>query len=148
MRAFINDTDFHRGLIREAAQRDKVLDIWIKQGMTANDVGVLSDADEVFSRDFLRAVQVCEVPALDYSAHRCNRHMRIKIMGAAQAHESSPECVTTKRMWGHPEMLIGACLEGIGDETQQHVLAPRRLPHGYFRETTWESYSRRFSCGG
>lgn len=52
--------------------------------MTTEDVGVLGDADEVFSRDFLRAVQVCEVPALEYSVHRCNRYMRIKIMGAAQ----------------------------------------------------------------
>ena len=62
-------------------------------------------------------------------------------MGAAQVYESSPECITTKRMWGHPGNADWCLSGGIGDETQ-HVLAPRRLPHGYFRETGWDNGNR------
>jgi hypothetical protein len=39
--------------------------MWKEAGMTPEDVGVVADIDEVFSRDFLRAVQTCDFPELN-----------------------------------------------------------------------------------
>ena len=45
------------GMDRECAQRAAIVDLWINEGMTEDDVGVMADIDEIVSRDFLRAVQ-------------------------------------------------------------------------------------------
>lgn len=47
---------------REHRQRQNILERWLRSGMGPDDIGILGDADEMFFRDFLRALQVCDVP--------------------------------------------------------------------------------------
>ena len=47
-----------QGLVRENGQRQHIIQMWIDNGMTPQDIGILSDVDEMFKRDFLRALQV------------------------------------------------------------------------------------------
>ena len=135
VKAFVDEREALKDLEREAGQRNLILPTWVEQGMQPEDVGLLADADEVFSRDFLRAIQTCEVPALDYDAHRCQPD-QLKILGATRVFESSPECLTSNRAWYHPDMLIGACLEGVGNETL-HPRAPRKN-FGLSRADGWD----------
>jgi len=117
-------------LAREHRQRQVILKTWKKMGMTPNDVGYIADADETFTRDFLRAVQTCPyIPALDYETHRCfNPH--VKIAGYTRMFETSPECLTKSRTWYHPDMILGACIELIGNET---LNPPAPRVHDYLR---------------
>ena len=63
---FVSNNDFKKtdpsspylGLVRENVQRQHILGLWRAAGMGPADVGILSDMDEVFTRDFLRALQV------------------------------------------------------------------------------------------
>lgn len=138
-------------LAREHLQRNEIVRVWKKQGMTGDDVGLLVDMDETLTRDFLRAVQHCDgIPALDYAKHHCD-HRVVKLVSVAKTFETSPECITADRRGFHPEMIIGACIEGIGD-SDVHPSAPRengtflRKP-GYGGNCDW-SQVRRFSKNG
>ena len=95
--------------------------------------------------DFLRAVQSCPyVAALDYNSHHCF-NPAVKIAGYTRMFEGSPECIS-KRTWYeqymlrcplystdltffplryHPDMIVGACIELIGDP-ERNPLAPRK----------------------
>lgn len=135
IRLYTNEKPKFTGIRREHAQRQEILRGWKELGMTPDDVGVLADADESFSRDFLRAAQMCDnIPAFDYESHRCHTG-RVKMAASSQVFETSPECVTESRGWYHPEMVLGHCIEMIGNRTI-HPLAfrdgPRRV-HGYGR---------------
>jgi hypothetical protein len=46
----------------EHLQREVVLQRWKKSGMKPDDIGLLADVDETFTRDFLRAAQICDIP--------------------------------------------------------------------------------------
>ena len=37
---------------------------WSINGMIEDDVGIIGDADKVFTRNFLRAIQIWDVPEL------------------------------------------------------------------------------------
>ena len=50
------------GVLHEVLQRDGILHRWRRNGMTGEDVGVIADTDETFTRDFLRALQMCDIP--------------------------------------------------------------------------------------
>jgi hypothetical protein len=102
-----------RGLIREQMQRSLIIGMWKKAGMTRNDIGVLTDADETPSRDFLRAMQICDVPELDPETQNCHT---AKLISASMVFEGSPECMTVTRKWMHPDLILGKCIEGIGDD--------------------------------
>lgn len=92
--------------------------------MTEDDVGYIGDADETFSRDFLRAVQVCpNVEFLDHHGHRCHLD-KARMIAASRVFESFPDCISKGRTWHHPSMVVGACIELIGNATL-HPLAPR-----------------------
>lgn len=91
--------------------------------MMGDDVGLLVDADEIFTRDFFRVVQVCDFDALDYASHRCS-HKLVKLVAVTHTFESSPECITKDRREFHPEMLVGACIAGIGN-ADVHPNPPR-----------------------
>jgi hypothetical protein len=111
-------------MTREHAQRAEILKGWKELGMTSQDVGYLTDSDETFTRDFLRAVQVCDgIDQLDYHKHYC-AHAGVKMISNTRVFQGSPECISEGQSWFHPDMIIGACLEGIGDETM-HPKAPR-----------------------
>ena len=117
IRRYVNENKDQQGLWREHLQRHDILLGWKELGMTKDDVGLISDADETFSRDFLRAIQYCPyIKALDYEAHKC-LNTEVKIVGSTQVFETSPVCVTDQRAWFHPDMLIGACIEEIGDSS-------------------------------
>jgi hypothetical protein len=110
---------------RESEQRNTIIKRWKDAGMQPDDVGIMSDMDEVFSRDFLRAVQTCDFPELrpDSSCHRP------KIVPAALSFEMSPYCIN-KKPWFHPDIIAGQCVDGIGDPTE--------------RVTPLRNYKRRF----
>ena len=58
---YVNEDEGEDQLVsleREHAQRALILERWRQNGMQPNDIGYLSDTDELFSRDFLRAMQV------------------------------------------------------------------------------------------
>jgi hypothetical protein len=49
-------------------------------GMIPNDIGYIADPDETFSREFLRAVQVCDdIAFLDYDLHNCE-HSKVSLL--------------------------------------------------------------------
>jgi len=134
---YVNEKPKFTGIRREHAQRQEILRGWKELGMTQEDVGVLADMDETFSRDFLRAAQTCDIPNLDYRSHECYTSS-VKIAASSRVYETSPECMTAVRSWYHPEMVIGHCIEMIGNRSI-HPLAyrdgPRRAP-GYGRACT------------
>ena len=155
IRTYVQENRDHLELEYEHMQRQQILRGWKELGMEPDDVGLLSDTDEMFTRDFLRAVQTCDqikylmynntkndtkqndavrrannihmntnvnpdASSSSFAGHFC-QHQFTKLMGATQVFESSPECITDERTWFHPDMIIGHCVEGIGD----HVPAPR-----------------------
>jgi hypothetical protein len=123
-RAYVNETKKLIALGREHAQRQEILKGWKEMGMTTEDVGILSDADETFTRDFLRAMQQCpDIPQFDYKSHHCQNELA-RITATSQVYESSPDCVIDRRGWYHPNALIGACIEEIGS-TELNSIAPR-----------------------
>ena len=118
-------------LAREHEQRAEIVKVWKEMGMTGSDIGVLVDMDETFSRDFLRACQVCDgIAALHYESHHCE-HSKVKLVAVTHTFETSPECITKGRHGFHPDMILGACVEGIGDTTK-HAIAPRQ-PKSFLR---------------
>jgi hypothetical protein len=130
VRRFINEGRRVRDLERDNLQRYEILNGWKEMGMKPDDVGYVADPDETFSRDFLRAVQVCDgIEAFEYETHRCNRNA--KLVSSTRVFEMTPECTADDRNWHHPDMILGACIEQIGNETLNPV-APRdgvvRLP--------------------
>ena len=124
IRTYVNEDGRILDLAREHEQRQEILQGWKELGMMPDDVGYIADADETFTRDFLRAIQQCpDIRFLDYNKHRCHP-LLAKGIGASQVFEASPDCIAQKRTWHHPDMVIGACIELIGDETMNPV-APR-----------------------
>eukprot|EP00977_Amphora_coffeiformis_P021646 scaffold9676_cov200-Amphora_coffeaeformis.AAC.3 len=108
--------------------------------MQPDDIAMLVDSDEIFTQDFLRALQTCEVPALNYDSHQC-LPKNLEIPAYTQAFESSPECVAFNFRGFHPDIIIGACLEGVGNVTK-NVIAPRAQPHGILRKPGWDTLNR------
>jgi len=124
VRAYVNEDHRLRDMDREHDQRAEILRGWKELGMQGDDIGLLADSDESFTRDFLRAVQSCDgIDMFDYESHRCE-HSHVKIKAVARVFEGSPECITQSRKWHHPDMIIGHCIEGIGDSAM-HPVAPR-----------------------
>jgi len=137
IRPFVDENTALRGLAREHAQRAEILRGWKELGMTPDDVGILVDADETFTRDFLHAVQVCDgIDQLEYQHHHCI-HTRVKIISRARVFQGSPECISEGQSWFHPDMIVGACVEGIGNEIM-NPKAPRKPGH-FLRATGFGS---------
>ncbi len=84
---------------------------WSMNGMRPDDVAIVADCDETFSRDYLRALQVCDVPEFQ-PINNCKGD---KIMSSTLVFESSPNCVTKDRRWFHPDAMLGECIDQIGD---------------------------------
>ena len=160
VRLYVNEKPKFTGIRREHAQRQEILRGWRELGMTHEDVGIIADADETFSRDFLRAAQECDIPHLDYSSHQCYTS-QVKLAASSRVYETSPECVTASRGWYHPEMIIGHCIEMIGNRSVHPIAfrdGPRRA-HGYGRACSrdfskltgkhplWSAADFRMLCG-
>jgi hypothetical protein len=119
--------------------RNEIVKVWKELGMTVDDVGYMSNIDDIFARDYIKAIHHCELPEMKYDLHHC-LYNRVKVFGNNQVYETSPECVSRTKRYEHPDMMIGACIEGIGDETA-HVLAPRDET-GIYREKGWNCEDR------
>jgi hypothetical protein len=109
---WVSDTKL-RYLEREASQRSSILQLWKRAGMTERDVGIMADLDEVWTRDFLLAAQHCQIDALEDTTCR-----QARISASAISFEASPYCIK-RRNWFHPDMVSGACLEGVGDNADR-----------------------------
>ena len=103
----------YKQIMFEHQIRQQVLKRWHRNGMQPDDVAVFGDADETFSRDFLRALQMCDVPEFR-PGQDCKAP---KILGTAHVFEASPECVVDGMKLWKPDALIGECLDTIGNET-------------------------------
>lgn len=124
IRTYVNEDPLILDLAREHEQRQEILTGWKEMGMTAEDVGYIADADETFSRDFLKAVQECpNIEMLNYNSHKCHP-IKARLQGAARIFEALPDCIAQRRTWHHPDMVIGACIEVIGASSVNPV-APR-----------------------
>lgn len=124
-----------RLLQREKEQRNDILKGWKELGMGPNDVAILSDIDETFTRDFLVALRTCDtIPELDYDKHKCHPS-KMGLRGAAQIYESSPECAwpVSQRRSFQPSIFSGHCIEGIGGDGggSKHKPAPRDPNRGF-----------------
>ena len=115
--------------IGQQVHRNEALHRWRKEGMRPDDLGIMMDADEFYTRDFLRALQICDVPEFR-SGQTCKKP---KILAYGIGFEASPECINGKRQFWHPDVIIGECIEGIGDSTK-HIPAVRVLRELGFRE--------------
>jgi hypothetical protein len=96
----------------ETMMRTRISHMWKQNGMRENDIGIISDLDEMFSRDFLLAAQSCDIPEF-----RPNQDCHTpKLLGRTLVFESSPECISEKH-WFHPDMILGECIDGVGDSS-------------------------------
>jgi hypothetical protein len=131
---FRHDVDQY--LSREQWQRQDILNGWKELGMEPDDLGYLTDSDEIFTRDFMRALQYCDkIRHLDYPRGRC-KHTETGLKAAVLVFESSPECVTKDRWWYKSDVFLGRCVEEIGDELQ-NPKAPRPRPDSMDRARGW-----------
>mmetsp|Transcript_27289 Transcript_27289/g.41274 ORF Transcript_27289/g.41274 Transcript_27289/m.41274 type:complete len:290 (+) Transcript_27289:339-1208(+) len=93
----------------EYIQRDLILERWKQNGMTKDDIGYLGDVDEAFTRDFLRALQICDVPQFR-PGQDCKKP---KVLGSTLNFQGSLLCPSTSRGF-HPDIIIGECISRIG----------------------------------
>ena len=124
----IRDQEGILGLFREHIQRDYLSEMLRRVGMQQDDVAIVSDIDEVFMRDYLLAVKTCEIPEFILSNHECKNP---KIVPKTLNFESSPDCVA-RYDWFHPDIILGACIQGVGDSIGRPQ-AERQLKHIYSR---------------
>ncbi|KAL7528321.1 hypothetical protein ACHAXR_002379, partial [Thalassiosira sp. AJA248-18] len=94
--------ELHDTILHELLQKEGINERWKMNGMRPDDIAIIADADETFTRDFLRALQICDVPAF-----RRNQDCRApKYIGSTMVLESSSECITKQRRWHHPGAYI------------------------------------------
>lgn len=131
--------------------RQSILKAWKKLGMTRDDIGLIIDMDEVVSRDFLRATQMCDPGGNSWSSdpavQKCGDPQLIL---SFPMFEGSPKCIHKGKKvqfgrFSSSSMVIGACIEGIGDSTV-HPPVPRtnRDIHGNPQGGRKEGYGAYF----
>lgn len=99
------DTGNFDGVLHEKLQKEGIIQRWKMSGMKPDDVAIISDLDETFTRDFLRALQVCDIPEFRVG-QSCHSP---KLLGSTLVLESSPECITKERRWYHPGEKVYSC---------------------------------------
>eukprot|EP00533_Pseudo-nitzschia_delicatissima_P000741 CAMPEP_0116113724 /NCGR_PEP_ID=MMETSP0327-20121206/19653_1 /TAXON_ID=44447 /ORGANISM="Pseudo-nitzschia delicatissima, Strain B596" /LENGTH=552 /DNA_ID=CAMNT_0003607085 /DNA_START=91 /DNA_END=1749 /DNA_ORIENTATION=+ len=109
---WLEDMPFLYEMDREVEQRNTIWKIWLQQGMTEKDIGVMADLDEIVSRDFLNALQVCDFPQTRF--HEKPSCQAPKMILSAIQFEGSPLCINELE-WYHPDLILGACIAGVGD---------------------------------
>jgi len=107
----------HHGLLEENMQRDWIINRWKMNGMRPDDIGIIQDTDETFTRDFLVAAQTCDIEEFR-PGQNCKDP---KLIGDTMVFESSPSCIK-RRNWYHPDMIIGECIELIGNNTRHPII--------------------------
>ena len=106
-------TTMKRQILMEHELRQPVLERWQRNGMRLDDVAIFGDTDEMFTRDFLRALQTCDVPEFR-PGQDCKSP---KILGRAHIFEASPECIVGNVKLWKPDAMIGECVDGTGDKS-------------------------------
>lgn len=112
---YVNEKGWPHGFGWEGLQTSIVIERWKSNGMADDDIGYIADVDEFFSRDYIRAMQICDVKQFD--DHGNCYDARISAM--AMVFEGGPKC-RTDRVWGHPDLAIGSCIEGISSNASLH----------------------------
>ena len=98
-------------LLMDYLQREGNTLRWRLNGMRDDDIAIMRDADEIFTRDFLRAMQICDI-----AEFRPDQNCKApKVIANTVVFESSPNCPTKDRRWHHPDALLGKCIEHTGD---------------------------------
>jgi len=135
-------------MFREHLMRQKVLETWKKLGMTREDIGLMLDVDEIPSREFLKAAQIC-LPAdekliqnnkfaVDWRTDDKQTCYSPLLRLSLTMFEGSPKCIHKEegkevgpryknkifKRFISTSMIIGACIEGIGNSTR-HIKIPR-----------------------
>ena len=99
-----------RPMLVEFLQREGHAYRWNFNGMRPDDVAIVTDIDETFSRDFLRALQICDIRQFR-PGQTCREP---KVIGSTLIFEGSPECSwkisddlrytdsAKGRVWYHP----------------------------------------------
>lgn len=102
-------------ILRENVQREHITRRWKAAGMQRDDIGIVSDVDEVFTRDFLLALQSCDIPQFR-PGQDC---FRPQVTGQGLFFESTPECQYAKKpaYFHRPNAIIGECVDRIGDKS-------------------------------
>jgi hypothetical protein len=127
----VNEDEWNRDLIRENIQRMDIMAGWKELGMTRDDVGIIADVDETFSRDVLLAMQHCDdIATLDNDLYHC--HYNSVRFTPAQVFESSLECITANRHWNRPNAILGRALKAL---PMKRCIHRHRAWHG------WKSHS-------
>lgn len=149
----------------ENIQREKILQLWKKNGMEEDDIGLLANVDETFTRDFLMAAQTCEIekwPRIHHNEdEKINtgtivRHNSCRgpiIRGSSIFFEGSPLCIQRGgdalfKRWLQPSMIIGECINWVGSseihppaERQYKGIYGNRLK-GYGARYDWSKWGR------
>jgi len=116
----------HAGYGREENIRNSILESWMKLGMSAQDIGIISDSDEFISQEFLHAIKNCDVFAdFTMNLNKLNSKdncKRSKILSKSYIFSSNFDCPQRAqygnrtniydgiRMNWHPDIIIGKCL--------------------------------------
>jgi len=114
-------------LRNNALQREGNTLRWKMNGMTKGDVAIVADADATFSRDLLRALQICDFPELR-PGQTCDQSM---VSGVTLAFEGSPMCPAGEGKRGvYPSAVLGECVDRIGGDAS----ASRRRAESEWRD--------------
>ena len=137
IRRFVREEPWIRDLLREHLQRQEILKAWKEMGMKPDDIGLLADVDESFTRDFFRALQTCQVDRLDWRKNKC-RHDKMGVRSSTAIFETSPECPKSDQFMWRPDLLPGGCIDGIADP---NLHPPPPFKEGSIdRAVGWGSY--------
>lgn len=134
-----------KSLWRENDQRNQIFKRWKENGMTGEDIGFLSDIDEVATREFLLALQVCNVKeftpsSLDQNGNLHHDCISPKLSSSTIVYEGSPQCLQVPRRLGRPDWVLGECIQDIGDPAE-HPPVPRTQRTGALeRIANWTKY--------
>ena len=125
-----------QGMNREVEQRNVIWKIWVDQGMAPWDIGIMADLDEVVSRDFLNALRNCDFPKVRHDPNVRPSCQTPKMALSTMQFEGSPLCIKESD-WYHPDVILGNCVLGVGDEQGratpervQTIGGDRRIPAG------------------
>ena len=130
-------------MTREVEQRNTIWRIWVDQGMREEDVGIMADLDEIVSRDFLNALQVCDFPKLRHDPDKRADCQKPKIILSTLQFEASPLCLK-RHEWFHPDLIAGSCILGVGDPSGRTTpeREHRRRYGGRSRDWGKEDYNK------
>ncbi len=131
---WLEDLPFLYDMDREVEQRNAIWKIWLEQGMTQRDIGIMADLDEIVSRDFLNALQVCDFPKLRYNPDERPDCQAPKMVLAAIQFDGSPLCIK-KYEWFHPDVILGNCIAGVGDPSGRTTPQREYSPPGSTAKT-------------